>query len=297
MQSVESNCDTLYTMKAPRYIFFGTGHYALPILHNLKSLNFLPSYIVTTPDRPVGRHQILTAPLAKTFAIENNIPVYQPESLKNLDTLEKCREILKDAEAVVVADYGNIIPQNILDLSENGFLNIHPSLLPEYRGPTPVQAAILNNNRHTGVTIIKMDNLMDHGPIIAQEKASIDPAAWPCSLDELYSILAKIGAELLVQTLSVYIEDKSIAKEQDHKKATYVKLIDKADSEVNIKTDPISSIYLKYQAYQHWPGIFFIHAGKRVKIKKMSPNTILQVTPEGKKEMDFVEYLKHHPLT
>ncbi len=279
-----------------RYIFFGTGHFALPVLKHLKEKSFLPSLIITSPDKPVGRHQIITPPLTKVFAIENNIPVYQPESLKNETVFEDIKKYITEHEAVVVADYGKIIPQNILDLSPNGFLNIHPSLLPEYRGPTPVQATILNNNPHTGVTIIKMDHLMDHGPIVAQEKKDIDTAIWPVSLEELFEILAVVGAELLIKTLPAYVHGDLIPVEQDHNKATYVKMIDKADSEVFPQTESISSIYLKYQAYQNWPGIFFMHNDKRVKIKKMNRDEILRVTPEGKTELDFKEYVKYHPL-
>lgn len=280
----------------PNYIFFGTGHFAEPLLKHLKELDFLPSFIITTPDKPVGRHQVITPPRAKVFANENNIPVFQPDSLKDENSLQKLKEIISSAEAVVVADYGKIIPQNILDLSSNSFLNIHPSLLPEYRGPTPVQATILHNNSHTGVTIIKMDHLMDHGPIVAQEEVVIEEYSWPISLDEAFQIFGKSGAELLVQTLPAYIKGEIIPFEQDHSKATYVKMIEKSHGEVDIKNDSISDIYLKYQAYENWPGIFFMHNGKRVKIKKMTKDEILRVTPEGKTELDFKEYVKYHPL-
>ncbi len=283
-------------MKTPSYVFFGTGHFALPTLQNLKDAGFLPSFIVTSPDKPVGRHQVITPPPVKVFADEHNIPTFQPTSLKTPEVLEELRKIISQHEAVVVADYGKIIPQNILDLSPNGFLNIHPSLLPIYRGPTPVQATILNNNRHTGVTIIKMDHLMDHGPIVAQTYVDIEDDVWPVSLSELYTILSKHGAELLIQTLPDYIKGTIDLQEQDHDKATYVKMIDKADSEVFPQTEPVSSIYLKFQAYESWPGIFFMHNGKRVKIKAMNKDEILRVTPEGKTELDFKEYIKYHPL-
>ena len=277
-----------------RYIFFGTGHFALPILKHLKERNFLPSLIITSPDKPVGRHQVVTPPPTKVFAQEYNIPVYQPEKLKDEKVLADIASYIKDVDAVVVADYGKIIPQAMLDLSPNGFLNVHPSLLPLYRGPTPVQSTILQDDRHTGVTIIKMDHLMDHGPIVSQVTKDIE--SWPCSASVLYEILAKVGADMLIESLPAYCRGELLPTEQDHERATYVKMIDKADSEVFPKTQNMREIYLKYLAYEGWPGIFFIHEGKRVKIKSMTEHEILRVTPEGKTELDFKEYIKYHPL-
>lgn len=281
----------------PTYVFFGTGHFAEPLLRHLKGLDFLPSYIITTPDKPVGRHQIITPPPVKLFAEEHNIPVYQPSRLKNEETVVELQKILSTHQGVVIADYGKIIPQNIIDISPTGFVNIHPSLLPEYRGPTPVHAAILHNNRHTGVTLIRIDDQMDHGPIIAQESVDIDEHMWPYSLEYAYEILSKKGAELLLHTYASYLKGNLVPREQDHDKATYVKMIDKADAEVNPLLDSIADIYLKFQAYTPWPGIFFMHDGKRVKIKAMNGAEILRVTPEGKPELDFKEYVKYHPLS
>lgn len=277
-----------------RYIFFGTGHFALPILKHLKEKNFLPSLIITSPDKPVGRHQTITPPPTKIFAQEHNIPVYQPEKLKDEKVLTDIASYIKDVDAVVVADYGKIIPQAMLDLSPNGFLNIHPSLLPLYRGPTPVQSTILADDRHTGVTIIKMDHLMDHGPIVTQVAKDIEP--WPCSASELYETLAEVAVQMLVESLPAYCRGELTPTGQDHERATYVKMIDKADSEVFPKTQKMREIYLKYLAYEGWPGIFFMHEGKRVKIKSMTEDEILRVTPEGKTELDFKEYVKYHPL-
>lgn len=282
--------------KTPTYVFFGTGNFAEPLLRHLKDLNFLPSYIVTSPDKPAGRHQIMTPPRVKIFAEENNIPVYQPAKLRSEETTAELKKIINDVDGVVIADYGKIIPDALIALSPTGFINIHPSLLPIYRGPTPVHATILDNNRQTGVTLIKIDSEMDHGPIIAQEPLEIDESIWPCSLDHMYEILSKKGAGLLAHVYPEYIQGNVTPREQDHEKATYVKMIDKADAEVNPLTDPIADIYLKFQAYTPWPGVFFMHNGKRVKIKAMNGAEIQRVTPEGKPELDFKEYVKYHPL-
>ncbi|MEN9604524.1 MAG: hypothetical protein RJB39_209 [Candidatus Parcubacteria bacterium] len=284
------------SLKNPTYIFFGTGYFAEPLLNHLKTLNFLPSYIVTSPDKPSGRHQIMTPPRVKIFAEENDIPIFQPAKLKSEESMTELRKIIDGAEGVVIADYGKMLPQILLDLSPTGFINIHPSLLPEYRGPTPVHATILNNNPKTGVTLIKIDALMDHGPIIAQEPVFIDETIWPLPIDQLYEILAKKSAELLAHVLPEYLTGNVTPREQDHDKATIVKFIDKADAEVHPLTDSIADIYLKFQAYKLWPGIFFMNNGKRVKIKDMNGAEILRVTPEGKPELDYKEYVKYHPL-
>lgn len=281
----------------PAYVFFGNGNFAEPLLNHLKEIDFLPSFIVTSPDKPAGRHQIMTPTRVKIFAEENNIPTFQPAKLKDEATLAELKKIIDAADTCIIADYGKILPQALLDLSSTGFINIHPSLLPEYRGPTPVHATLLNNNRQTGVTLIKIDELMDHGPILAQEPVLIDETVWPLDIEEMYNILSKKGAEMLKEVLPPYLAGTLIPQEQDHDKATYVKFVDKADAEVHPATDSVESIYLKFQAYRHWPGIYFMHDGKRVKIKMMNKAEILRVTPEGKPELDFKEYVKYHPLS
>lgn len=273
------------------FIYFSTGFFGEAVLKYLLSKQIFPSYIITSPDKPVGRHQVIEAGPIKNLAVENNIPYFQPEKLKTEESLQKFKEIITENTVCVVADYGKILPQVLLDLKTVDFINIHPSLLPLFRGPAPLQNTILEDQRNTGVTIIQMDELMDHGPIVAQNEYSIDENIWPCSTKELSDMLAKVSAELLIATLEKYENGEIKYTEQDHDKATYTKMIQKSEGEIFPEKDSISDIYKKYQAYSIWPGVFYINNdGKRVKIKKMNPDKIERIVVEGKSESDFVGF-------
>lgn len=285
----------------PTFIFFGTGHFAEHILKTLIAEGHTPTYIITSPDKPVGRHQIITSSAVKVLADASNIKVFQPTKLRTPESLAEMKTIIDKVDVCVVADYGKILPQALLDLSPKGFLNIHPSLLPLHRGPAPLQATILSGNNKTAVTIIKIDAEMDHGPIVAVENVEVSP--WPCTTSELSVHMAKVSAKLLIQTLPEYVAEHIKLTEQNHNEATYTKMIDKKDAEVlfsDIHNNNLKEIYLKYCAYKDWPEIFFIHEGKRVKIKKMSfidgIYTIDRVVPEGKKEMNFSDYKNGHTV-
>jgi methionyl-tRNA formyltransferase len=271
------------------FIYFSTGFFGEAVLRNLLQKNFIPKYIVTSPDKPIGRHQIIEAGPIKKIAIENNIPYFQPDKLKTNETLEKFKEIIDENTLCIVADYGKILPQVLLDLKTIDFINIHPSILPLFRGPAPLQNTILENKKDTGVSIIQMDEQMDHGPIVTQKEFSIDENIWPCSTKELSDILAKVAADLLIETLRKYETGKIIYIEQNHKLATYTKIIQKSDAEIFPDKDSLDEIYTKYQAYKLWPEIYYINKnGKRVKIKKMSKEKIERIVVEGKAESDFV---------
>lgn len=287
----------------PNFIFFGTGHYAEHILKTFIEEGHMPSYVICSPDKPVGRHQIITPPATKVLAESVGIKVFQPEKLRTPETLAELKTIIDQVDVCVVADYGKIIPQTLIDLCSNGFLNIHPSLLPLYRGPAPLQATILSGDNKTGVTIIKIDAEMDHGPVVAVQHEDIPKTMWPCLLSELSNHMAKIGAKLLIKVLPEYISGTIKLQEQDHPNATYTKMIEKKDAEISfddIKEKNLAQIYLKYCAYKDWPEIFFLHNNKRVKIKKMSHidgiYTIDRVTPEGKTEISWTDFVKYHPI-
>ena len=271
----------------PNFIYFSTGFFGEAVLKNLLAQNIIPRYIITSPDKPVGRHQTIEAGPIKKLAIEHNIPYFQPTRLKDEETLEKFKEIITPDTICVVADYGKILPQVLLDIQSKDFINIHPSLLPLFRGPAPLQNTILHNIRNTGVTIIQMDELMDHGPIVAQKEYAIDENIWPCSTLELSDILAKVAADLLIETLNNKIQ----YREQNHDQATYTKMISKSDAQVFPETESIEDMYRKYQAYKIWPEAFYMNKdGKRVKIKKMNKDKIERVTVEGKSEGDFAGF-------
>ena len=274
-----------------KFIFFSTGFFGEAVLKNILAQGIVPEYIITSPDRPVGRHQIIEAGPIKKLAIEHNIPFFQPEKLKTEESLEKFREIITPSTLCVVADYGKILPQELLDLNTVDFINIHPSLLPLFRGPAPLQNTILQDQRHTGITIIQMDDKMDHGPIVAQKEYSINEDVWPLSTPNLADVLAKESADILIETLEKYKNNTVIYLSQDHDATTYTKMIQKNDAEV-FPTDNIKDIYRKYQAYKLWPGVFYMNKdSKRVKIKKMSSERIQRIVVEGKSESDFVDFM------
>lgn len=226
-------------------LFFGTSNFALPALQGLVTNGYNILGVVTKPDEPVGRRQILTSPPVKVLAQKNNIPVFQPESLKEYT------DELPDADLYIVAAYGKIISQALLDKPRLGALNIHPSLLPRWRGPSPIQFAILYGDKETGVTIIKLDELMDHGPVVANSKWPI--ANSKTTYPELHDELADIGAQLLIEVLPKWIRGAIAAVPQDDVKATFSKMLTKEDGRINWEK-PAEDIEREIRAFNPWPG-------------------------------------------
>lgn len=266
------------------FAFFGTDEFSVKVLETLKNRGLIPSLIVTTPDRPKGRKMVLTPPATKVWAMENNISYIQPERLKNFEFPTKTWDIF------IVASYGKIIPQTILDIPQKGTLNIHPSLLPKYRGATPLESAILSEDLETGVTIMLVDSLMDHGPILAQVTTPLD-SKW---YEELRDELAETGANLLADILPDWLASSLEAKEQNHEQATFTKKVTKEDGHIDLTDDPVLK-FKKIRAYTPWPGAHFFtdRNGKqtRITIKKAHLTNdalvIDRVIPEGKPEMDW----------
>jgi len=235
----------------PRIIFFGTPLFGQIILQKLLDENFNIAAVVTQPDRPVGRDQKLTPSPVKTLANERKIPVLAPADKQSLLAASRKLSALKPT-LLVVASYGMIVPQEILELPEKGALNVHPSLLPKYRGASPIQAAVLNGEAETGVTIILMDEQMDHGPILRQEKVALDPTEnTPTAMVKL----AQFGGKLLARTIPNYLSGKITPQPQDHTQATYTKLIKKDDGKVNWQENNIQ-IERMVRAYNPWPGVW-----------------------------------------
>jgi methionyl-tRNA formyltransferase len=205
---------------------------------------------------------------------------------------------LKDYDLFLVASYGKIIPKIILDMPKYGVLNIHPSLLPKYRGPSPLQTQILNNENEIGVTLMLMDELVDHGPIIAQIKTGI--SNWPVNLLELKEITAKAGVKLLITNLDAWIEGKLKPTEQNHDQATFTKKIEKNDGLLDLEFGKPYENYLKTKAYYPWPGTFFFITKGDQKIRVIIKDSeysdgkfiIKKVLPEGKKEMSYKDFLR-----
>ena len=276
--------------------FFGTPDYAVTVLDELAKKGHEIAFVVTMPDRPKGRKLTLTPPPAKVWAEKHGVPIIQPETLKgNLNIAQELKSY--SCDVFVVIAYGNIIPDEILHIPPHKSLNIHGSLLPRLRGSSPIETAILNDEHETGVTIMRMDKEMDHGPIIASEKVICDP--WPPTAEELGNKIVMAGARLLANILPDWIAGKLPETEQNHSLATLTKKIKREDGEIDLSADPYKN-FLKIQAYHEWPGTFFFveHSGKKVRVKVVAASykngtlTIEKVIPEGGREMAYTDFLK-----
>ena len=275
--------------------FFGTPEIATIVLNELNQADITLSLIITNPDAPVGRKQILTPSPVKVWAGNHQVPVIQPHSLK--DPANTPELALTDWDLFIVVAYGKIIPPWLLAKPKHGTLNVHPSLLPKLRGASPIRSAILNNIKDTGVTIMLMDNELDHGPIIYQEKTSIDEGDWPIDGNMLDIIMAKQGGIMLTKILPPFLAGKITPTPQDHTSATFCTKISKDMGELNIDPYHLPTGQMAYQnllkirAFAGWPETFFIHDGKRYKIKQAEiiadQLQITRVVPEGKTETNF----------
>ncbi|MBI2405762.1 methionyl-tRNA formyltransferase [Candidatus Microgenomates bacterium] len=206
-----------------KILFFGTPDYVIPILEALYGANYEIVAVVTQPDKPVGRKQILAPSPVKQWAQSHEIRVLAPEK-SDEEFVSNIKHLASNIDIGILAAYGNIIPQEVLDLSPVGMLNLHPSLLPKYRGTSPVQAAIVAGDRQTGATIIRMDEKHDHGPILAQFTEDIKPDD---TTGSLRARLFEKGAEVLAEMLPAYLEGRVELREQDHSKAIFVRLVKK----------------------------------------------------------------------
>ncbi len=273
------------TTKNSKIIFFGTPEISAHVLQSLLNAGYDIVAAVTNPDAPVGRHHVMTPSPVKVLAEKNNIPVLQPEKL-DTDFLEKLKANGQRLTAGLVVAYGKIIPHTIIDSFPLGMLNIHYSLLPKYRGASPVENAILSGDATTGVTIQKLVFKLDAGPIISVREFPIDDQI---TSPELKTKLTEIGAELLIETLPKYLAGEITPIEQNESDATHCKKISKSDGEIQL-SDSDESKWLKYRAYFGWPGIFYFDSeGKRNKITlatfENEKFVIKKVIPEGKSEM------------
>ena len=190
-----------------RYAFFGTGPLAESVLASLDRAGFTPTLVVTKPDALAGRHMVLTPPTIKTWAEMKHLDVYQPESLKELP--EDSPLVTEEYDLFIVASYGKMIPEELLNLPKQGVLNVHPSLLPKYRGPSPIESALLDGVMTTGVSIMKLDAGMDTGPLLVQSAFMINPESTAGILEVE---CGQMGGELLVQVLPHYMEGTLIPK-------------------------------------------------------------------------------------
>ena len=243
------------------FVFFGTSDFATIILDALKKQRWLPKLIITTPDKPSGRGLKPKYAPVKIWAEKNNIPVLQPENLKSPEFTQKL--LNTGCLTAVVASYGKIIPKEILDIFPKGILNVHPSLLPRWRGADPIRAAMLDGDKKTGVTIMLVDEKMDHGPILESRILNLESRKY--NYTELKKELAELGGKLLIETIPKRLAGEIESKEQDHSKATYTKKIIKEDGHINWN-EPAEIIERKIRALNPWPGTYTFCNGKRIKI-------------------------------
>lgn len=243
-------------------VFMGTPEFASVILKALCESDHEVELVVTQPDRARDRGKKIQITPVKETALSYGIPVIQPEKIK---TDERTIEILEktDPDIIVVAAYGQILPQRVLDIPHFGCVNVHASLLPELRGASPIQRAIARGDEKSGVTIMKMAAGLDTGDIITQEETDISGLTG----GQLHDILADMGAGLLVKTLSLIEEGRAVYRPQDENKATYAGLISKKDGKIDF-TRPPEEVERMIRAYDPWPGSFCFMGDETIKIWK-----------------------------
>jgi len=304
-----------------RTILIGTPEFAERIFRKLMEVG-LPSIeiiaVITAPDKPVGRKQVLTPSPVKKWALEANLSVLEPDKIRKPEWIAKIKKLNPDL--IILAAFGQIIPQEILDIPKYKALNIHPSLLPKYRGASPIQSTILNGDTETGVSLMIMEPELDHGPIIA--KLKIKSQKLKITYTELSKELADLGAELLIKTLPKWIDGKITPQEQDHSQATFCNIIKKEDGRINWNKSA-ESIERQIRAFQKWPENYTDFNGKILKIteanfankktekkpgetfldenKNLSVQTgngiliLNTIQLEGKKPMPVKDFLNGHP--
>jgi methionyl-tRNA formyltransferase len=310
-----------YNMAALRVIFMGTAELSCVCLQTLLNSTALEVIsVVTQPDRPKGRDLKLQASPVKRLASEANLPILQPLRARDEQFIQQMRAL--EPDLIAVAAFGQILPQNLLDLPRFGCLNVHTSLLPKYRGAAPIQWAILNDESETGVTIMKMDAGLDTGDILAQQET---PIPTDDTSETLHERLAHLGADLLVSTIPKYVGGELKARPQPLQGVSYARKIKKDDGQINWAA-PARTNWNKVRGLIPWPGAFtFLADGPRQRLLKIwqadvvdiagEPGEVLQagkggiviaccdqalrifaLQREGSRRVNAQEFLAGHPL-
>lgn len=297
-----------------KIIYMGTPDFAVPALKSLASSEHEVCAVFTQPDKPRGRKMILTPPDVKVCAQSLDIPVYQPDSMKNGDALEIIGRYNPDV--IVVAAYGKILPKAVLDAPKFGCINIHGSLLPKYRGAAPIQQSVLNGDKVTGITTMLMDVGLDTGDILLTEETEIGENE---TSGELFDRLAVLGGELILKTLSALEKGEITPKKQDESLATHTSKIDKSLCPIDFSKSAFE-VHNKVRGLNPWPVATTKICGKNVKVysTRLCPKSgtngevistkplvvgcgeksveILELQPEGKKRMTADAFLAGHKL-
>lgn len=248
-------------MTEPRIIFAGTPDFALVSLKALVESGRIPVAVLTQPDRPAGRGKKLTASPVKQYALANDIPVLQPVSLRDDQVVAELEALRPDV--LIVAAYGLILPQNVLDIPTRGCLNVHASALPRWRGAAPIQAAILAGDEKTGISLMAMTAGLDCGPVFTTEKVTIGEDE---TAGELHDRLASLGGTILVDHLHDILSGDAKAEEQDESLATYAPKIVTSDARIDWSL-PAQELARRVRAYNPFPGMFCFAGNPPVRLK------------------------------
>ncbi len=244
-----------------KIVFMGTPDYAVKTLEALIGSEHTVAAVFAQPDKPVGRKQVLTPPPVKVCANEHNIPVYQPNSVRTGEALQIINEINPDV--IVVVAYGKILPKEILQAAKYGCVNGHASLLPKYRGASPIQWCIVCGESETGITTMLMDEGMDTGDILETVKVKIGDDE---TAEELFERLSEISAELMLSTINK-LEKGEITPKKQEGEATYAPIIKKEMALLDF-TKPAKELFNAVRGYYSWPCAYFFLEGKRMKVIK-----------------------------
>ncbi|MFH1486462.1 MAG: methionyl-tRNA formyltransferase [Chloroflexota bacterium] len=248
-----------------RIVFMGTPEFSVATLERLIATDYDIVAVYTQPDSPAGRGRELKPSLVKQLALAQGLTVVQPTSLKRPEPVG--RLVALNPDVIVVAAYGFLLPQEVLDAPPLGCLNVHPSLLPRHRGPSPIAGAILAGDDETGVTIMLIDARVDSGPILAQRRVPITSEDTAASLG---SRLADLGAKVLVETLAQWAEHRITPVRQDEGKATYTRRLSKEAGEVDWHL-PALALWRSVRAFHPWPGCYTRWRGKMLKLLEVAP--------------------------
>lgn len=269
--------------KNKKIAFFGTPDFTIEFLELFKNIGLNISLIVTGEDKPFGRGMQMKKPAPKIFAEKNNIKYLQPNKLSEI------KNDLQDFDLFIVIAYGKIIPEKIINLPKFGTINLHYSLLPKYRGASPVESAILNDDKETGITIQQMVYKLDAGNILFQEKINIDEKE---TANELRNQLNKKALEIYPEFLEKFFNSNIKSETQEETQTTVCGKFTKADFDVTkaLQEKDLQEIFLKYKAFNKRIYFFFGENKLRVKITEMNGNEILKVLPENKKEISLKDF-------
>ncbi|MCM3360426.1 methionyl-tRNA formyltransferase [Niallia sp. Sow4_A1] len=298
-----------------KVVFMGTPDFSVPVLQRLLEEKYDVIAVVTQPDRPVGRKKVLTPPPVKIEALKHNIPVYQPEKIRQSEELKTI--ISLNPDIIVTAAFGQILPKELLDAPKYGCVNVHASLLPELRGGAPIHYSILQGKEKTGITIMYMAEKLDAGDIISVAEVKIEEED---TVGTLHDKLSVVGSDLLAETLPKLLAGEITPIPQKDEEATFAPNLKRSDEKIDWSTSG-EEVYNKIRGLNPWPVAFTLYQGKVMKVwagkkvaktEEAAPGTIVEITdqgpviatgndtyiqltevqPAGKKKMDIGQFLR-----